>query len=90
MTQEDIIWAIHDKCNMTLPQSRIAWKSVMEQMKLGIVNDGELAIRRFGRFMVIIRENNGRWTNPKTGKKALIDKVAHVHWRRSHLLDQFT
>ena len=85
ITRSDLAEAVYNSVGLSQRAAADLVDSVLEELSLAIVNDGEMKISSFGNFSVRQKaERMGR--NPKTGEPAVISARKVLTFKPSHIL----
>ncbi|AIL12715.1 integration host factor subunit alpha [Candidatus Paracaedimonas acanthamoebae] len=87
LTRAEISEAIAENVGFPRHRSMELLEQILEQMIVGLVEDGELKLSSFGSFNVR-QKNNRIGRNPKTGKEVMITPRKTISFRASHILKE--
>lgn len=88
MTREDLIYKVTEKMGGSKKESGEYIDAVLEGIKYGMKNDGEVKLNGFGTFTSVLKPSYES-RNPKTGEKVIVPDRNHPKIKFSPLLKEY-
>lgn len=88
MTREDLVYKVTEKMGGSKKESGEYIDAVLEGIKYGMKNDGEVKLNGFGTFSSVLKPSYES-RNPKTGEKVIVPDRNHPKIKFSPLLKEY-
>ena len=88
MTREDLVYKVTEKMGGSKKESGEYIDAVLEGIKYGMKNDGEVKLNGFGTFSSVLKPSYES-KNPKTGEKVIVPDRNHPKIKFSPLLKEY-